>query len=227
MSLCFRKFRVHKDGVVFFVLLALVSILFFKINIFFCGFSAFIAILCLYFFRVPYRVVPNKKGSIVSPADGRVVSVQRIAPPQGIGLGAGERTRISIFLSIFDVHINYIPMLGKIRNIFYQEGYFFHAGKDKASEHNEKNTLIIDIPIGKNNDIGVVQIAGLIARRIRCDVKNGDNVATGQYYGLIRFGSRLEVYLPRGVSSAVCVGDRVFAASTILAEIPVTSGEPG
>ncbi|MDR0632725.1 MAG: phosphatidylserine decarboxylase family protein [Holosporales bacterium] len=224
MGLCFRKirkFRVHKDGVVCFVLLTAVSVLFSKISVFFGGFFAFVAGWCLYFFRVPNRVIPQKEGSIVSPADGRVVAVQRVAPPQEFGLGTEERTRVSIFLSIFDVHINYIPMLGKIRSIYYQEGHFFHAGKDKASEHNEKNTLVIDIPWGEGNDIGVVQIAGLIARRIRCDVKNGEDVATGQYYGLIRFGSRLEVYLPRGVLSSVQVGDRVLAAATVLAEIPV------
>jgi phosphatidylserine decarboxylase len=219
MSLWLKRCRVHKDGVNCFILLILIAVVLTKISFVLGVISACGAVLCLFFFRVPYRVVPNRTGIVVSPADGRVVSIQDVTPPKEFDLGDASRVRISIFLSIFDVHLNYIPILGKIRKIYYQQGHFFHAGKDKASEHNEKNALSIDIPYGKGSDIGVVQIAGLIARRIRCDVKKGDEVATGQYYGLIRFGSRLEIYLPRGVSASVSVGDRVLAAKTILADI--------
>lgn len=174
---------------------------------------------CLYFFRVPIRIPPHKDGLVISSADGKVVSVKEVVPPKEFGLGEEKRTRISIFLNIFDVHINYIPISGTVRRIYYEKGHFFNAAKDKASEHNEKNALVIDLPYEAKTDIGVVQIAGLIARRIRCDVHNGDAVSTGQYYGLIRFGSRMEIYLPKGVVSAVKVGEKVRAAKTVLADI--------
>jgi phosphatidylserine decarboxylase len=220
MNLRLKKGLIHKDGIGFFIIFLIVSAFLANVSVILGCFGVFAALWCLYFFRIPSRATPNNPGVLVSPADGRVVSVAEVIPPQEFAIGNETRTRISIFLSIFDVHINYIPILGKIRNIYYQKGHFFHAGKEKASEQNEKNTLIIDIPYGNKNDIAVVQIAGLIARRIRCDVKKGDGVVTGQYYGLIRFGSRLEVYLPKGTSSSVQVGDRVLAAKTILTNIP-------
>ncbi|GHS93301.1 phosphatidylserine decarboxylase proenzyme [Alphaproteobacteria bacterium] len=180
---------------------------------------------CLYFFRVPRREAPSQKGVIVSAADGRVVSVQEVVPPEEFGLGEKPRTRISVFLNIFDVHINYIPVSGEIMHVYYQQGHFFHAAKDKASEHNEKNALVIKLPFGDNVTVGVVQIAGLVARRIRCDVRRGDFVSTGQYYGLIRFGSRTEIYLPEGVQASVAIGDKVHAAKTILADLALQNAE--
>jgi phosphatidylserine decarboxylase len=127
--------------------------------------------------------------------------------------------RISVFLNIFDVHVNYIPISGRITHVYYKQGHFFNAVKDKASEHNEKNALVIQLHGRENCSIGVVQIAGLVARRIRCDVRCGDAVQTGQYYGLIRFGSRQDIYLPENARVKVNVGDKVVAAVTVLAEI--------
>lgn len=216
-KLLMKKYKIHKDGVGFCVIFILLSSIIIQFNevLGYLSFSG--AIWCLYFFRIPNRKTPDGDGLIISCADGRVVSVKEVVPPGEFGLGSEPRTKISIFLNIFDVHINYIPIKGKIIKIFYQKGRFFNAAKDKASEHNEQNALVIEL--GDGGDVGVVQIAGLVARRIRCDVKVGDLVSTGQYYGLIRFGSRQEIYLPKNVKSSVQVGEKVFAAKTILASV--------
>lgn len=178
---------------------------------------------CLYFFRVPFRRPPEGEQFIVSAADGKVVSVKEVIPPAEFGLGSEPRTRISVFLNIFDVHVNFIPVGGVITHSYYEQGHFFNAAKDKASEHNEKNALAIQLPSnsgsGEPDTLGVVQIAGLVARRIRCDVHAGDTVTRGQCYGLIRFGSRQDIYLPYGVKPLVYVGQHVVAAETILADL--------
>jgi phosphatidylserine decarboxylase len=158
-------------------------------------------------------------GLIISAADGRVVSIKDVVPPPEFGLGDLPRTRISVFLNIFDVHVNYVPISGQITHIYYEQGHFFNAAKDKASEHNEKNAIVIQLNCASKRTLGVVQIAGLVARRIRCDVRCGDAVKTGQYYGLIRFGSRLDMYLPEHAQVRVNVGDRVRAATTVVAEL--------
>jgi phosphatidylserine decarboxylase len=208
------KPRVHKDGFAFMAVLLLAFVFLLQTSTILASLCAVGAIWCLYFFRMPEIPALDGTDVVMSPASGSVVSVQELIPPATFGIGGEPRVKISIFLSIFDVHINYIPVPGTIRDISYEEGHFFHAGKEKASEHNEKNTLIIDTPYG--DSVVVVQIAGLIARRIRCDVKTGDAVTTGQYYGLIRFGSRVEIFLPKGAKSAVSVGEKVAAGRTIL-----------
>lgn len=219
MSHYLRRYKIHRDGIGFCLFFILLSIVLLHFNDILGDFAIFGSLWCLYFFRVPTRDTPTQEGLIISSADGKVVSVKEVIPPKEFGLGNAKRTRVSIFLNIFDVHINYIPISGKIKKVYYEKGHFFNAAKDKASEHNEKNALVIELPYGDGYDVGVVQIAGLIARRIRCDVRLGDNVSTGQYYGLIRFGSRQEIYLPPGVSASVKVGDRVLAAKTIVADI--------
>ncbi|MDR2464348.1 MAG: phosphatidylserine decarboxylase [Holosporales bacterium] len=217
MNLSWAKYKIHRDGVGFSLALVIASYLVGKVNLQ-LGYLASLSVFwCLYFFRIPKRIPPNEEGLIVSAADGRVVSIKKISPPLEFGLGNTPRTRISVFLNIFDVHINYIPISGTIIHAYYEHGRFFNAAKDKASEHNEKNALVIKMPNGQT--LGVVQIAGLVARRIRCDVCCGDEVSTGQYYGLIRFGSREDIYLPENVDSLVKVGDRVLAAKTILAKV--------
>lgn len=172
---------------------------------------------CVYFFRDPQRLTPTRSGLIVSAADGIVSAVDTAIPPPGLDLPAEPVARISVFLSVFDVHVNRIPMDGKVAAIRYRPGKFLNAALDKASEDNERNALRIDTPDGKR--LAVVQIAGLVARRIRCWVREGDEVRAGQRFGLIRFGSRVDVYLPLGVAPLVAPGQRCFAGETVIADI--------
>ena len=179
------------------------------------------------FFRDPERVVPQSDDFIVSPADGLVSLIVQVPPPpelqgddaSGLGLGEEPVTRVSIFMSVFDVHINRSPVAGTLRRIIYIPGRFMNADLDKASEENERQHILIEQ--GNGARVGFTQIAGLVARRIVPFVKPGDIVAAGQRVGLIRFGSRVDVYLPRGTDSAVLLGQRVIAGETILAEAGV------
>jgi phosphatidylserine decarboxylase len=181
------------------------------------GWLGFIATAwCAYFFRDPDRVTPVRDGAVISPADGRIVHVAPAVPPAELGLGDAPLLRVSIFLNIFDVHINRMPMSGTIEKIAYHPGKFLNASLDKASEDNERNSIALKLDNGQT--IGVVQIAGLIARRIVCDVTEGQTIKAGQRYGLIRFGSRADVYLPAGVVPQVTVGQRAVAGETILAD---------
>ena len=184
------------------------------------GLSAFV----FAFFRDPERVVPQGSNLVVSPADGLVSLIMQVPPPPelqgddgtGRGLGTDPVTRISIFMSVFDVHINRAPVSGTLKRIIYIPGRFLNADLDKASEENERQHLLIERTDG--TPIGFTQIAGLVARRIIPFVKPGDLVAAGQRIGLIRFGSRVDVYLPAGTDSKVLVGQRVIAGETVLAE---------
>src|SRR5437016_7927783 len=148
---------------------------------------------CAYFFRDPPRVTPVRDGLVVAPADGRISQVTSVAPPPEFGFGSKPLPRISIFMSVFDCHVNRSPVSGKIEKIIYQPGKFLNADLDKASTDNERNALVIATSGAR---IAVVQIAGLVARRIVCFVRNGDSINAGQRFGMIRFGSRLDVYLP-------------------------------
>jgi phosphatidylserine decarboxylase len=172
---------------------------------------------CLYFFRDPERVPPLRAGLFVAPADGRVVSVIQAAPPPELGLGAALRWKVSIFLSVLDVHVNRVPADGVVTRIAYRHGAFVSASLDKASESNERNALAIRLPNGQ--EIAVVQIAGLIARRILCSVREGDPVTAGDRFGIIRFGSRTDLYLPEGVSSLVAEGQTMIGGETVIAEL--------
>jgi phosphatidylserine decarboxylase len=182
---------------------------------------------CVFFFRNPERVTPNRRGLIVSPADGIVKWVGPAAPPPELELGAAPRERVSIFMNVFDVHVNRIPLGGTIKRLVYHPGRFFNASLDKASEHNERQGAVITAPDG--SEVGVVQIAGLVARRIVCWLNRGEDVRTGQRFGMIRFGSRVDVYLPPGVPALVAVGQRMIAGETVIADLnsdePARSGE--
>ena len=178
------------------------------------------------FFRDPERVVPQDDRLIVAPADGLVSLITQVDPPKELmiddgtdhqGLEPGQVTRISIFMSVFDVHINRAPVAGTIRRVIYIPGSFLDAGLDKASEENERQHILIERMDGLK--IGFTQIAGLVARRIVPFVKPGDTVGVGQRVGLIRFGSRVDVYLPAGTDSKVMLGQRIIAGETVLAEI--------
>ncbi|MDH3580430.1 MAG: phosphatidylserine decarboxylase [Hyphomicrobiales bacterium] len=177
---------------------------------------------CAYFFRDPERVTPLREGLIVSPADGRVSAIESVAPPSELELGKERRLRISVFLSVFDVHINRTPVAGKIVRAVYIPGLFLNAELDKASEDNERQCLTIETPTGER--IGCVQIAGLIARRIVTFVGEGNTLGPGERFGLIRFGSRVDVYLPPGANPLVAVGQRAVGGETVLADLKAQEG---
>lgn len=172
---------------------------------------------CLYFFRDPERVPPPRAGLFIAPADGRVVSVRPAAPPAELGLGVEPRWTVSIFLSVLNVHVNRVPADGVVSRIAYRRGAFVSASLDKASEANERNALAIRLPNGQ--EIAVVQIAGLIARRILCSVREGEPVNAGDRFGIIRFGSRTDLYLPAGVRPLVVKGQTMIGGETVIAEL--------
>ena len=172
---------------------------------------------CLYFFRDPERVPPARPGAVVAPADGRVVSVTQAVPPAELGLGDAPRWRVAIFLSVLDVHVNRMPASGTVTRVAYRAGKFVNASMDKASEHNERNALALRLPDGRQ--MAVVQIAGLIARRIVCQVREGQAVLGGSRFGIIRFGSRTDLYLPEGVYPLVVEGQLTIGGETVLAEL--------
>lgn len=169
-----------------------------------------------YFFRNPPRTTPVEAGIVVSPAEGRVSMIAEVLPPRELALPAEPMLRISVFMSIFDCHVNRAPVTGRIRQVAYTPGRFFNADLDKASEHNERNALAFDTPYGP---VAVVQIAGLIARRIEHWVAEGDELEVGNRFGLIRFGSRLDVYLPLGTPLHVAVGQIATVGETVLARL--------
>jgi phosphatidylserine decarboxylase len=181
------------------------------------GWIGFIATAwCVYFFRDPSRVTPLREGLVVSPADGVVCSVGFFMPPAELGLGADPMQRVSVFMSVFDCHVNRTPITGRVSKIAYKAGAFVNADLDKASEDNERNGLVIDAPQGR---FGVVQIAGLVARRIVCFTREGEQLGVGDRFGLIRFGSRVDVYMPSSARPMVAIGSRCIAGETVLADL--------
>ena len=185
------------------------------------GWLAWIGLLftlfCLYFFRDPERVPPPHPGLALAPADGRIVSIGPAVPPKELGLGPAPRTRVSIFLSVFNVHVNRMPVDGTVIRKAYRRGKTLNAALDKASEDNERNALAVRLPDGR--DVAVVQIAGLIAKRILCDVAEGSVVRAGDRFGIIRFGSRTDLYLPEGVVPLVSVGQTMIGGETVIADL--------
>jgi phosphatidylserine decarboxylase len=177
---------------------------------------------CIYFFRDPSRVTPIRDGLVIAPADGRVSQITTAVPPQELGLGPTPLPRISIFMTVFNCHINRSPVAGRIEKIVYQPGKFFNADLDKASADNERNSLVIATA---GTRVAVVQIAGLIARRIICYVREGQPVGAGERFGMIRFGSRLDVYLPPSTPPLVAVGQIATAGETVIADL--TGGDAG
>ena len=172
---------------------------------------------CAYFFRDPPRVTPVRDGIVVAPADGRVSQIANAVPPRELELGGGPLPRISIFMSVFDCHVNRSPVAGRIERMIYRAGEFLSADLDKASEDNERNAFVI--ATGSGARIAVIQIAGLIARRIVPFVREGEAVAAGSRIGKIRFGSRVDVYLPEGARALVAEGQTALAGETVLADL--------
>ena len=179
---------------------------------------------CAYFFRDPARVTPLREGIVVAPADGRVSRVIDAVPPKELGLGERPLPRVSIFMSVFDCHVNRSPLAGKIERIIYHAGAFVSADLDKASESNERNSLLIASNAGR---IAVVQIAGLVARRIVSFVREGATVAAGERIGMIRFGSRVDVYLPTGARALVAEGQTAIAGETVIADLAAGEAQRG
>ena len=171
---------------------------------------------CTYFFRDPDRFTPTREGLVISPADGVVQMIQDAVPPPEIEMGDQPLNRISIFMNVFDVHVNRTPIAGTISKLAYRPGKFLNASLDKASEFNERQS--VRLTTSGDIDIAFVQIAGLVARRIKCDIQEGQEVITGQRFGLIRFGSRVDVYLPKDVPALVAVGQRAVAGETVIAD---------
>lgn len=212
---------VHRDGWKFLAIAAGLALLFLMLWPPLGWLLVVVALYIAYFFRDPDRVTPLREGLVVSPADGRISAIERVRPPPELGFGIEERQRISVFLSVFDVHVNRAPVAGRISRSVYVPGAFVNAALDKASADNERRALIIATADG--TEIGVVQIAGLIARRIVTIKDEGDTVAVGERIGLIRFGSRVDVYLPVGRAALVAVGQTAIAGETVLADL--ASGE--
>ena len=178
---------------------------------------------CIYFFRNPKRITPIGENLVVSPADGRVLSTGLTDIPDDLPLPDGEWRRISIFMNVFDVHVNRAPVNGEVIATPYHEGTFLNASFDKASEKNERQSMILEMADGQQ--IGVVQIAGLLARRIMLEASVGDQLNVGQQYGIIRFGSRVDVWLPSTTTVQVTRGQTMIAGETILADLSATMPE--
>lgn len=208
---------IHPAGWLFIFIFLAVSLVITAIWPPFFWIGAIVTGWCVYFFRDPHRVTPMREGLIVSPADGVVQKIVKCTPPAELELGDGERTRISIFLNVFDVHVNRVPMEGSVSKMHYHAGKFLNAALDKASEDNERQSIKITTPDGLT--LGVVQIAGLVARRILCDLKEGQPVKTGERFGIIRFGSRVDVYLPPDATPLVIVGQRAVGGETVLSDL--------
>jgi phosphatidylserine decarboxylase len=206
---------INREGYPFVGAFALVSLILFWIWTPLGWIGTVLTLWCVYFFRDPVRVTPVREGIVVAPADGRVSKIINAVPPVELGLGDRPLPRVSIFMSVFDCHVNRSPVSGRIEKIVYKKGAFISADLDKASEDNERNSFVIT---SGNVRIGVVQIAGLVARRIVSFVREGQSIGAGERFGLIRFGSRLDVYLPEGTRSLVSEGQTAVAGETILAD---------
>ncbi|MGX0976202.1 phosphatidylserine decarboxylase [Roseovarius sp. MBR-51] len=207
----------HPEGRKFVAIFALVTLGLFMVWDVLGWIGAGLTVWCYYFFRDPERVTPERPGLIISPADGIVSLIEPVVPPAELGLPDTPLTRVSVFMSVFNCHVNRAPVAGTVKTVAYRPGKFLNASLDKASEDNERNGVVIEMADGRL--LPVVQIAGLVARRIVCFVKPGAALGRGERFGLIRFGSRLDVYLPQGVAPSVRVGQTMVAGETVIAEL--------
>ena len=209
---------IHPEGRKFVAAFAGVTLLLFLLLPDFLGWIGVVLTLwCAYFFRDPERTTPVREGLVIAPADGRVSDIREMAPPPELDLDDTPRIRVSIFMNVFDVHVNRAPVDGRIAGLTYVPGKFLNAEMDKASTDNERQAFTLEMEDGTR--IGVVQIAGLVARRIVRFVERDDRLLAGQRFGLIRFGSRLDVWLPPGVQPMVLVGQRTYAGETVVADM--------
>lgn len=217
---------VHREGYPFIGIFAAVTLVLFLIWQPLGWIGVVLTIWCYYFFRDPERVTPQREGLLVSPADGVISLIEPAVPPAELGMGAAPLTRVSVFMNVFNCHVNRVPIAGTISAVSYRPGKFFNASLDKASSDNERNSIAVDLADGRK--IAVVQIAGLVARRIVCDVKPGIALETGERFGMIRFGSRVDVYLPEGVHPLVALGQTMVSGETVIADLRADEGpRPG
>ncbi|SEL25301.1 phosphatidylserine decarboxylase [Roseovarius azorensis] len=207
----------HPEGRRFVAIFAAVTLVLFLVWDVLGWIGVGLTVWCYYFFRDPERVTPERPGLIVSPADGMVSLIESAVPPAELGLPDTPLTRVSVFMSVFNCHVNRAPVAGRVVRVAYRPGKFLNASLDKASDDNERNGVVIEMEDGR--PLAVVQIAGLVARRIICFVAGGAVLARGERFGLIRFGSRLDVYLPEGVVPQVRVGQTMVAGETVIAEL--------
>ncbi len=207
----------HPEGIKFVAIFAAITVVLFLIWDPLGWIGVVLTVWCYYFFRDPVRVTPEKDGLVISPADGIVSLIEKAVPPSELGMSDAPLTRVSVFMSVFNCHVNRTPIAGKVTAVAYRPGKFLNASLDKASKDNERNSLRIEMADGR--DLAVVQIAGLVARRIVCFVEPGAVMRTGERFGLIRFGSRLDVYLPDGVDPMVQLGQTMIAGETVLADL--------
>lgn len=207
----------HPEGRRFVAIFAGAALILFLIWPFLGWIGAGMTVWCYYFFRDPVRSVPEGETLVLSPADGVVSLVEMVAPPPGLGMDPAPVWRISVFMSVFNCHVNRAVTRATVGAVAYHPGAFLSASLDKASEENERNAIRFDLPDGQS--IAVVQIAGLVARRIVCWVRPGAVLRGGERFGLIRFGSRLDVYLPAGTAPLVCLGQTMVAGETVLADL--------
>ena len=207
----------HREGIKFIIIFSVTSLILFFIYIPLGWVGIGLTIWCYYFFRDPKRTIPVRDGLLVSPADGVISLIEKTMPPPELDIEKEELTRISVFMNVFNCHVNRSPIAGKVMEINYRPGKFFNASLDKASVDNERNSLVLQIPDGRQ--IVVVQIAGLVARRIVSFVKPKQTLRIGQRFGLIRFGSRVDIYLPTGVQPLVCIGQIMVSGETVIADL--------
>jgi len=207
----------HREGIKFLLIFALITIGLFFISDWLGWAGVGITIWCYYFFRDPQRTTPTRDGLLVSPADGIISLIEKAVPPEELGMSPEALIRVSVFMNVFNCHVNRAPIAGDVVSIAYRAGKYFNASLDKASSDNERNSLVLKIADGRQ--IAVVQIAGLVARRIVCFVKTSQVMRTGERFGLIRFGSRVDVYLPEGVHPLVSVGQSMVAGETVIADL--------
>ena len=209
------RVRIHSDGWPFIAIAVALNALLFWAAGMFGWLLVPVTMWVIAFFRDPERTIPEGQGLIVSPADGVLLPVVQAPPPPELAMGTAPMTRLSIFMNVFNVHVNRVPADGTVKALAYRPGRFFNASFDKASEHNERMAARLLLKDGR--EIAVVQIAGLVARRIRCDLKDGQEVHRGARFGMIRFGSRLDVYLPDAATIKVNAGQTIRAGETVLA----------
>jgi len=214
---------VNREGLPFIGIFALVSLVLFWLWTPLGWVGTVLTAWCAYFFRDPVRVTPIREGLLVAPADGRISKIINAVPPKELELGERPLPRVSIFMSVFNCHVNRSPMSGRIDKIVYKAGTFISADLDKASEDNERNSFVITAGATR---IAVIQIAGLVARRIVCFKRAGTSVAAGERIGMIRFGSRVDVYLPEGTRPLVAEGQTAIAGETVIAELRAGGREP-
>ncbi len=208
--------KLHPDGWPYIAVAVALNVLLFVLAGWWGLLLVPVSVWCIAFFRDPERVVPQGEGLIVSPADGVLLPVVQAAPPAELGMGDAPRTRLSIFMNVFNVHVNRVPADGTVMALAYRPGKFINASFDKASEHNERMSVRLRMTNGA--ELVFVQIAGLVARRIRCDLRQDQQVRLGERFGIIRFGSRLDVYLPADAMVKVVKGQKIVAGETVLAE---------